>query len=432
MQSSLDFHTELACRWLESCQSPSGGWGWVADVVPNPQNTAEVVVALSCAGRAPEDLAHLVESLAQTEVAWPDGRRWIFDTPIDYAWRLRGLARLPRTTVRDQYMSRALRELRRQFTGKGWRMAADSGESTFSTAVGLVAVGEISIQETAPRLAESYLPAWRWLLEDLRRPANQDCIVAHTAWALLAVSEPAFHRWRDASYRRSIRAGVERLHTYLAGPIPTEEEPFSRGEVRDKWRHPNLAVVIQALLRVSPGYLFDPLVRRRFLDLMSQQRRDTSREDGAFGLHEGGPVTTYSTTHGIQTMTVVKAAFMEASPADLLDLFCTLDGRHHSDAQKILTGPGGFTLLINSTAGFAVGTIFTLIVSLFLAFALGAFTLTDLSRKILVCILVYFLACGWYGYPAARLKQTSNRTVALAMYGVITALILPTITYIIT
>jgi len=110
MQLTIDRRIDLACRWLEEAESPAGGWGWVADVIPNPQNTAEVVVALSHAGRSATDLEHLLDALAKWEVVWPDGRQWLFDTPIDQAWRLRGLCRLPKTRTRDRHISRTLRD----------------------------------------------------------------------------------------------------------------------------------------------------------------------------------------------------------------------------------------------------------------------------------------------------------------------------------
>lgn len=432
MQISIDRRIDLACRWLEEAESPAGGWGWVADVSPNPQNTAEVVVALSHTGSSATELERLLDALATWEVVWPDGRRWVFDTPIDQAWRLRGLCRLPKTRARDQHISRTLRDLRRKFTGRGWSLAPTLGESSFATAVVLVAVGELSVRESVPALALHYMAAWQWLLTDLGRPSNLDCAIAHTSWALLALSEPAFSQWRNSAYRRAVKVGLQRLLDALAGPIPVEEEQFSRGPIRDKWRHPNLAIVIQAVLRIEPSQLFNPAVRQHFGELMRHQRTGTDGEEGAFALNEAGPATTYSTTHGIQTMVMVKQAFAQASPGDVLELFCRIDGRHHTDAQQIAPTFGGNAIIMNSTAGLAVGTLFTTTISIFTTFMLGGIALTDISRKVLACTLVYFLAIGWYGYLAARLPRTPNRNIALSIYGAVTAVALPIVTYLVT
>ncbi|CAO5157528.1 putative Squalene cyclase C-terminal domain-containing protein [Frankia sp. AiPs1] len=432
MQISIDRRIDLACRWLEEAESPAGGWGWVADVLPNPQNTAEVVVALSHAGRSGRELEHLLDALAAWEVVWPDGRQWVFDTPIDQAWRLRGLCRLPKTRTRDQHISRTLRELRRKFTGRGWSLAPSRSESSFATAVALVAVGEVSVREAVPALARHYLAAWQWLLADLNHPSNLDCTIAHTSWALLALSEPAFSEWRDGAYRRAVKAGLQRLIDALGGPIPVEEEQFSRGPIRDKWRHPNLAVVIQAVLRIEPAQLFNPSIRQNFGELMRHQRTGAAGEEGAFALNEAGPATTYSTTHGIQTMVMVKQAFAQASPGDVLELFCRIDGRHHTDAQKIAPAFGGNAIIMNSTAGLTIGILFTFAITMFAAFMLGGVVLTDISRKVLACVLIYFLAIGWYGYLAARLPHTPNRNIALSIYGAVTAVALPIVTYLVT
>jgi hypothetical protein len=211
-----------------------------------------------------------------------------------------------------------------------------------------------------------------------------------------------------------------------------EKAQFSRGPVRDKWRHPNLAVVIQAVLRIEPAQLFNPAIRQHFADLMRHQRTGAPGEEGAFALNEAGPATTYSTTHGIQTMVMVKEAFAQASPGDVLELFCSMDGRHHTDAQQIAPTLGGNAIIMNSTAGLAVGVLFTVAISIFAAFMLSGIVLTDISRKVLACVLVYFLAIGWYGYPAARLPRTPNRNIALSIYGAVTAVALPIVTYLIT
>ncbi|WP_131831187.1 hypothetical protein [Frankia sp. CcI49] len=404
----------------------------MADVIPNPQNTAEVVVALAHAGRPSAGFEGLADALARLEVIWPDGRVWIFDTPIDHAWRLRGLCRLAPSLNRDRLIRETLDALWAQFTGRGWRLAPEQGESAFVTSVALLAIGEASDLDLVPELADRCIESWNWLLDNLARPRNQECPIAHTSWALLALSGLPFARWRNSAYRRAVQAGLRRLLEALEEPIPIEEEAFVRGPIRDKWRHPNLAVVIQAILKTDPPRLFTPALRGQFIQLMSHQLTDPLGAEGAFTLNGAGPITTYSTTHGVQTMVMVRDAFVRTSPGDLLELFCQLDGSHHSDSQKIAPGPGGSPILMNSTAGLAVGILFTALVAMFAPFVLGGVAVTDVSRKILACLLVYFLAVGWYGYPAARLSQTSNRHIALGIYGAVTAVVLPLVTYLVT
>jgi hypothetical protein len=420
----------VACEWLERCESSSGGWGWVSDVIPNPQNTAEIIVALCRAGRSANGFARHIELLSSTRLVWPDGRIWSFDTPLDWAWRLRGIALLPGGpgSSRDRQLGRCLRELRRQFTGRGWRLSPNAPESAFATSLAL-----ISISEAAPATADRFRASWRWLLTELRQPSNPECPVAHTSWALLAVTEPVFAPWRDAAYRRAVRAGVRRLLDLTHETVPTEEEAFTRSQIRDIWRHPNMAVVLQAVLRVDPRQLFDPGVRRLFWHLIENQRYDAEdKEFGAFALNSGGPVTTYSTSHGLETMVAVRTALGEASPADVLEKLCQIDGRHHSDAQEILRVPNRYPILLNSTAGLAFGILLTIPTASFLAVVLSGASIGDLGRKVIACGLACLLAIGWYGYLAARWPNTPNRNVALGIYGVITAVILPIVTYLVT
>jgi hypothetical protein len=421
---------EAACAWLENHESAAGGWGWVSDVVPNPQNTAENVVALCAAGRATAPLSHLVDLLGTTDVSWPNGEVWSFETPLDWAWRIRGLARLPDEPGgdRDQRLAEAVEELTTRFTGRGWRMSPREPESPFVTATAL-----ISIAEAAPDSMNQFRKAWRWLLDVLRRPGDIDCPVAHTAWALLAVTELAFAPWRDTYYRQAVRVAHSRLVELTRESVPTEQEAFVRGQVRDVWRHPNTGVVLQAVLRVEPRRIFDPFVRRLFWELVeSQHFAEGDKDFGAFALSSGGHTTTYATAQGIEAMVAVRTAVTNASPADILDVLCRVDGRHHTDAQEVLRLPGRTSAMLNSTAGLLCGALVTIPTVSFLAYMLSGSQIGDLGRKVVACLLSLFVAVGWYGFVAARLPQTPNRLVALGIYGVFTALLLPMITYFVT
>lgn len=93
--SDFDDRIIRACDWLRrSIVRPDGGyagWGWSGDVAPNPQDTAEVVCALSSARRPVPDATAVLAMMRRNSVAHYTQGEWVFQAPIDAAWRLRAL-----------------------------------------------------------------------------------------------------------------------------------------------------------------------------------------------------------------------------------------------------------------------------------------------------------------------------------------------------
>src|SRR5580704_12760647 len=93
--SDFNHRIDMAVGWFErhiiEGSDAGAGWGWVPDVPPNPQNTAEVVCALTHIGRpVPRDADAL--RLIRCEVVEHASRGdWAFRSLIDVTWRLRAL-----------------------------------------------------------------------------------------------------------------------------------------------------------------------------------------------------------------------------------------------------------------------------------------------------------------------------------------------------
>lgn len=93
--SDLDLRISEAAQWLSSNIGEDGhgraGWGWVPDVPPNPQNTAEVVCALTCIGEEVPRVDEVLALVRSDAVEHESRGDWAFQALIDVAWRLRGL-----------------------------------------------------------------------------------------------------------------------------------------------------------------------------------------------------------------------------------------------------------------------------------------------------------------------------------------------------
>lgn len=93
--SDLENRIVLAEHWLHANIADDGlgryGWGWVPDVPPNPQNTAEVVCALTGLGRPIPQHAGVERIVRSNAVTNSQRGNWAFDALIDVVWRLRAL-----------------------------------------------------------------------------------------------------------------------------------------------------------------------------------------------------------------------------------------------------------------------------------------------------------------------------------------------------
>ncbi|WP_280498459.1 hypothetical protein [Nocardia farcinica] len=130
--SGLDERIDAAVEWLKRNQVGDGlggaGWGWVPDVPPNPQNTAEVVCAFAALGRdipRPEAVSQLVR---RAVVHRDEGHDWPFQAPIDLAWKLRALHCLGAgVTDPDAIACRQALIAEQDGPTGGWRMSSRAG-----------------------------------------------------------------------------------------------------------------------------------------------------------------------------------------------------------------------------------------------------------------------------------------------------------------
>ncbi|MEU3011253.1 prenyltransferase/squalene oxidase repeat-containing protein [Nocardia asteroides] len=434
--SGLDERIQLAVAWLGRCQKSDGqggaGWGWVDDVPPNPQNTAEVVCALSAVGQPVPRADEVVVLLRRRSVQHGSGP-WEFDAaPIDVAWRLRALL-LAGVLPDDPDIALCVTQLRdsQDADSGGWRMSAGVGPvSITATAAACQALAGLAtdnddIAGTVLR-GVSFL-AVSVLSEDVRaQPMYAMAFIASV------LTRPEFVSVGGKRTKRSLEQAVERMMASLEHhEIRVEEEPFRRGAMADTWRHLSLHLAVGAVVGAEPAAVFEPTVRRSLTELLDlQEMTPIHIQRGGFRTSPGGPITSYATTLALEAMAAVRQALGGAvNPGRVFDVVCRTDGAHHSDARNLI-GTSRSKIILNSHAGAA---FFSVCAAAGLSIAVLAVSMADslpkAGSRALVVWGTFVVAIGALVALITRYPSVSKARVAAPVFAGFTAVVLPVITF---
>lgn len=432
-ESALDQQIDVAVAWLErniaENSDGSAGWGWVPDVPPNPQNTAEVVCVLRQLGRTIPREAQVLMLVRSHAVAHQTYSDWAFRALIDVAWRLRAL----RCLIEDPHdpdlraCVSALAESQDKETG-GWRLAGGNGPiSMTATSAAVLALSGL---ESGPELdIVAAVRRGTTMLVDAMVTGDERAHLAHGAAQIAhvlslpdvkAIGGPRTKRARE----RAVAIVLEHLQR---GDVGTEEEVFRRGNVTDTWRHLTLHLSLRAVCDAAPERIFEPAFRQGLIHLLElQERLPQHANSGGFRTSREGFVTSYATTQALEVLSRVDAAMSQrVNPGRTFDMLCRLDGAHHSDPQEVLT-VGSRGIVLNSWAGTVVMATNVLSGAGTLALALAFQSeLGTLASRALVVLPTVFIAIGVYACVATRLPRTSNRVIAATVFSAVTAVILP-------
>ncbi|WP_459545235.1 hypothetical protein [Nocardia sp. X0981] len=433
--SNIEQRIDWAVGWLERSQlgdrHGGAGWGWVSDVPPNPQNTAEAVVALTTAGR-PVPRAEEVRALVRRDVVDTDSGAWEFRSPIDLSWRLRALHRLG-VGPDDPAVLGCLRELyaRRDPDTRGWRLSGPVGPiSLTATTAALHALADLAaVEETAAAalLNGTSLVVSLMLEDDPRIQPMYAC--AHTA---LLLSRPEIAAVGGKRVDRVRSLVVERMLEGLRqGQARVEEEPFRRGAMADTWRHLSLHLAVCAVVTADERTVFDPGVRRGLVELLElQETEELVAVRGGFRTSTEGFVTSYATVQGLEAMSAVRRMVNErVNPATVFDMICREQGVHPRDAQEVV-GFQGRTVLMNSYAGaVTLAAAAPAGVTIALLAVVFAEELGVVVSRSLVVWGTFFVALGTYTGLATRLPSVPKGRTAAAVFAAYTAVILPVVTF---
>lgn len=434
--ADLDHIVGEAARWLSLSIGEDGdgraGWGWVPDVPPNPQNTAEVVCALTRVGwevpRVDEVLA-LVRSEVVVHQSHGD---WAFQALIDVAWRLRALRCLVPDPASDPDVvacAQALVDAQDPQTG-GWRLAGHTGPvSVTATSAAVLALLGLQTEVDVVLVVRRGLGMLISSVVDDDERANRLYAAAQIVDVL---SRPEIAELGGPRTERARELALDRVMGQLRrDELGIEEEVFRRENTTDTWRHMTLHMSLLAVSRAAPEHIFDPAFRRGLIALLElQESGEENVNRGGFRTSREGFVTSYATTQALEVFALIGATVNDrVSPARTFDLICRIDGAHHSDPQEVLS-VAGRTVTMNSWAGavlLAIGLLSGATTAA-LSVALGEHLGTAGSRALVVWGTA-FVAVGVFGYLAVRLPETPNGRIAAAVFGAFTALILPVVTY---
>jgi hypothetical protein len=433
--SNIDQRIGWAVDWLHRGQLGDRhggvGWGWVSDVPPNPQNTAEAVVALTAAGR-PVPRADEVRALVRRDVVDTESGAWEFRSPIDLSWRLRALSCLG-VAPTDPAVVGCLRALQseRDPQTRGWRLSGPVGPvSLTATTAALHALAGLATtdESVAEALLHGTSLVVSLLLED--DPRIQPMYACAHAALLLSRPEIAVVGGKRVDRVRALT--VERMLEGLRrGEARVEEEPFRRGEVADTWRHLSLHLAVCAVVTADERTVFDPGVRRGLVELLElQETQDLAAARGGFRTSTEGFVTSYATVQGLEAMTAVRRVVNErVNPATVFDMICREQGVHPRDAQEVMGYQGNVVLMNNYAGAMTLAAALPAGVTIAMLAVLFADELGVVVSRSLVVWGTLFVALGTYTGIATRLPSVPKARTAAVVFAAFTAVILPVVTF---
>jgi hypothetical protein len=434
--SDFEHRVDLAVGWFErhmiEGSSGGAGWGWVPDVPPNPQNTAEVVCALTHIGRPIPREAEALTLIRCEVVDHAAHGDWAFRALIDVAWRLRALRCLV-TDHEDRDVvacARALVDAQEAVTG-GWRLAGSAGPVSITATCGAVLAllgleNSVDVETTVRRGLMMLIAA---IIDDDPRAEP----LYASAQIVDVLSRPEIALLGGPRTERAREKALGRVAARLAqGRTGIQEEVFTRGEVTDIWRHMTLYLSLIAIAEAAPERVFEPAFRHALIqmhELQEDERDNVNR--GGFRTSEEGYVTSYATTQALHVLASIKTTLTErVNPALTFDLLCQSAGTHHSDPQEVVQ-IGRQKVIMNSGGGAVVLTG-----GLVAAITIAALTigfeghLGHIASRLLLIWSAVFLASGTFTFAAVRLPAVPNSRIAVAIFTGFSAIFLPIIFFV--
>ncbi|GGN94366.1 hypothetical protein [Nocardia rhizosphaerihabitans] len=434
--SNLDERMGLAVEWLERNQFSDGaggaGWGWVHDVPPNPQNTAEVVCALTAAGLSVPRADEVLRLVRRTMMVPAWAGEGEFTGSIDIAWRLRALQCLGVGFVDPDVRGCIDALIREQDTETGgYRMSGDTGPiSITATATAMHALAPFI--GSGEQIAQATVRGVGFLVQTMLSDDVRVEPVYAAAQVVTVLARPEYSSLGGRRARRASELAIERILEGIADDNDcNEEEPYQRGEVAHTWRHLSLHLAVGALLSADPDLIFHPTVRTALTEMFDlQEMAPQHAAHGGFRTSPKGFVTSYATKLAVESMTYVRAAIVETvNPGRIFDIICRFQGAHHTDGNAV-AGWGKRRLVINSYAGlaaFAVCAVAAITVAVVVA--LFRTKIGDVAARALLVWSTGYFALGALAWLVSRFPTVSAARIAAGVFAGFTAVVLPIVTF---
>jgi hypothetical protein len=434
--SGFEHRIDIAEAWFERhvIDSPEGGagWGWVPDVPPNPQNTAEVVCALNHVGRRVPREADALALIRQEVVSHAARGDWAFQSLIDVTWRLRALRSLVPGHTDSEIVAcaEALIEAQDSITG-GWRLAGKDGPVSITATASAVQalLGLESTVDTTVAVRRGIMMLIGAIVDD--DPRAEPLYASAQILDVLARHEITVYGGARTEHaqKKALDRVIGCLERRQTG---VQEEVFTRGTVTDIWRHMTLYLSLAAVAKMDASLVFTPAYRGALIEMLELQEGERDGVNfGGFRTSREGYVTSYATTQALHVLATLKETLAErVNPGLVFDVLCKSGGEHHSDPQTLLTIRRR-PVVLNSWAGAVLLTV-----GLVAGLTVGGLTiaertqLTAVESRLLLIWSTMFLALGTFGFAAVRLPRVSNGRIAFAVFTGFSAVFLPIIFFV--
>jgi len=401
------------------------GWGWVEDVPPNPQNTAETVCVLVGAGRPVPNAGGVINLLRSSEVEAPGGESWHFGTTMDLAWTARALRSCCAPAEAEALVRPPVERLRADLDpAGGWGFTPGEEIRWLPTSLAMIALSEADDRIGELVATAAFQAAWDAIVATARGQGDgEPCPLSSLAYALDVLVCPGLAPLRSARSRRAVDRAVGSLLDAMAGDLPVEQEPFRRRDRLDVWRHLTVPLTVGAVARARPDAVLDPRFRRQFAVLCRLQERDPDYEDvGGYRVAFGGLITTYATVQSLDATLSVRASLSEClTGADVLDLAVREHGLHHSEGRDLELLPGR-PLIVNSGAALAMAILATTMLAAGATAALAQ--PGGRVRNLLVWVMIALATVAWTAY-LARWRSWSRAKVLWFLGTIATVVLVP-------
>jgi hypothetical protein len=434
--SDFDTRAHMVAGWFErhliESRSGGAGWGWVPEVPPNPQNTAEVVCALTRTGRPVPNGDAVIEMMRREVVTHAAQGSWVFRSPVDLAWRLRGLRCMIDDHDDIDIALSAANLVAAQNPSGGWPLTSDDEtDSVTATCLALHAISglqsaDLDIEQSVGNGVRTLIDAV--LADDPRTEplhASSQIVQILALPGVAPFSGPRIERAREQTLA-CVSAHLER------GSADIEEEVFVREGVTDLWRHMTLYMALAAQAEGAPERIVEPFFRGSLIKMLSLQECDADNVNfGGFRTSKNGFVTSFATTQAVHALAAVDTKLREkVNPGLAFELLCSADGAHHSDPQKVVT-IGKRTVMMNSWAGALILLIGALAGLTVAAFAIGfQDPLGNAGSRLLLIWSLLFLAGGAFSFALVRWPDLPRSRIALGLFTAFSAILLPIVFFV--
>lgn len=428
---------ESALNWLIKVYDPTAcGWGWLAHIPPNEQNTAEAVVAIIKHAQHLDQYKPLLADSIKHQLLNPEAsvtKDWVW---VAYALITAKAAKVyPDEPALDKAISSSLREVEALYDERsgGWPECRDEPCQVTWTSLSLILLGDhltpAKVARAVRFLQESQNSDGGWGLWNIPEEELEKQFQSHPRLIAQASSQiisnaacTAMATWalfKAGGLQRRISAGVKWLlsNTLETGGWPVYQQIGVRKGETYTYRHFSTGWAIQALLTVDNKYVYNESVAAGIMYLLRLQDVATH---GWRSSEDSDPFT-WVTCNALDALDLVSAALLVRSP----DMFKILTQWYQTRHLREVVTVDAFKLrfMFNNTSSFAGSILITVLTVCSIALLREASKPFQLTTSALLCIVA---GIPWvFHFKGASKREWSEAIIFVyTMVGLVIAVLL--------